>query len=121
LCIRIAATERHLNDRLGAAAAIAPLRPESIEALHHEQPTPRSLASALAALGVASPESAKIIGTAMTQAKRADEARNVAAWERALARIDRTIGPWGDRIGRLMCLPRLPTRFHFQEPFFVGA
>lgn len=89
----IAATERHLNDRLEAAAATAPLGPESIEALHHQQPTPRSLASALAALGVASPESAKMIGRAMRRAKQADEAGDVPACERALARIDRTIGP----------------------------
>lgn len=88
----IAAMEARLNARLAAAAA-APSAPESAAALRHRQPTPRSLASALVALGVLSREKAKIIGQAMAQARQADQAGNEAACERALDEVERTIGP----------------------------
>jgi hypothetical protein len=89
----IATMQARLNARLAAAAAAAPSAPESATALRHRQPTPRSVASALVALGVLSREKAKIIGQAMAQARQADQAGDKAACERALDEVERTIGP----------------------------
>lgn len=88
----IVAMEARLNAGLVAAAAAAPSAPESAAALRHRQPTPRSVASALVALGVLSREKAKVIGDAMAQARQANQAGDKAACERALEEVKRTIG-----------------------------
>lgn len=89
----ITAMQARLSARLAAAAAAAPSAPESAAALRHRQPTPRSVASALVALGVLSPEKAKIIAEAMARARQADRAGNRAACEDALEEIEHTIDP----------------------------
>jgi hypothetical protein len=88
----IGAMQARLNNRLDAAAAVAPQAAETPQALRHQQPTQRSLVSALIALGVVSPKKAKIIGMSMMRANEADEANDLVACERALASVDRTIG-----------------------------
>ena len=89
----IATVQARLNTRLAAAAAAAPSLPESAQALHHRQPTPHSVASALIALGVLSPEKGKIIREAMARARQADQAGDNAACGQALEEVEHTIGP----------------------------
>lgn len=89
----IARVQVHLDARLAAAVAAAPPGRERAAALHHRQPTPRSIASVLVALGVLSPEKAKIIGNAMERARQADQAGDEAACEQALKEVERTIAP----------------------------
>lgn len=89
----IARVQAHLDARLAAAVAAAPPGRERAAALHHHQPTPRSIASVLVALGVLSPEKAKIIGNAMERARQADQAGDEAACEQALKEVERTIAP----------------------------
>jgi hypothetical protein len=89
----IAAVQARLNARLAAAAAAAPSEVESAEALRHRQPTPQSVASALIAHGVLSPEKGKIIREAMARARKADQGGDNAACERALDEVEHTIGP----------------------------
>jgi len=52
-----------------------------------------SVASALIAHGVLSPEKGKIIKEAMARARQADQACDNAACERALEEVEHTIGP----------------------------
>jgi len=89
----IAAVQARLDARLAAKAATGPSAPESAEALRHRQPTPRSIAEALIALGKISPEKAKIIGGAMTRARDADQAGDKAACEDALREVEQALGP----------------------------
>jgi len=87
----IAAVQAHLDARLAAAEATISSAPESSAALRHQQPTPRSIADALLALGKISPEKAKIIREGMARAREADEAGNRAACEQALEEVERAI------------------------------
>ena len=89
----IAAVQARLDARLAAAEATIPSAPESSAALRHQQPTPRSIADALLALGKISPEKAKIIREAMARARETDEAGNKAACEQALEEVERAISP----------------------------
>lgn len=90
---QITAVQARLDARLAAAEATVQSAPESSAALRHQQPTPRSIADALLALGKISPEKAKIIREGMARARQADEAGNKAACEQALEEVERAISP----------------------------
>jgi type II secretory pathway component PulM len=83
--------QTRLDTRLETKADAGPSAPESRRALRHDQPTPRSIASAEAKLGEISPEKAKIIRESMARAREADQAGDNSVCEQALAEVRRTI------------------------------
>ena len=82
-----------LGKKLDAAAARGRGAAQSTFATTHHQPTPSSLAQAEAAVGDISEADAKAASEAMVEAKKADDAGDKAACEKALADFDRIFGP----------------------------
>jgi hypothetical protein len=85
--------QRRLDARLAAKAETAPQAAQGTRALLHRQPTPGSMAAAEVEVGVISPEKAKAVREAMARARDADQAGDKATCEKALAEVQRTIGP----------------------------
>jgi hypothetical protein len=79
-------------DALIAAAAVAgPAGRESTAAMTHRQPTPSSIAAAEARLNEGA--RAERARAAMARARAADRAGDTSACQRALADVQREIGP----------------------------
>jgi hypothetical protein len=89
----IAAVRERLNARLYAKAAVGPMAPESLGALRHRQPTPRSIAAAERQLGESSGQNGKIIVSALKRAGDADRVGDRETCENALDEIWRAISP----------------------------
>jgi len=85
--------QARVDAKLEAKAAAGPVGRESGAALMHRQPTPGSIAAAESELGDVSPQTAETIAAAMTRAREADRAGDGRACERALADVERAIGP----------------------------
>jgi len=77
-----------LAKRLDAAAAAGRSGAETQGALLHHQPTPSSVAGAEAKLGDISEANLTAINEAMEDARKADDAGDLAGCERALAKAD---------------------------------
>jgi hypothetical protein len=89
----IASVREHLNERLYAKAGVGPTAPESLGALRHRQPTPRSIAAAERQLGELSGQNGKIIVSALKRAGEADRVGDREACENALDEVWRAISP----------------------------
>jgi hypothetical protein len=85
--------QARLDAKLHERAGIGPSAPESSRALEHRQPTPGSIAAAEIELGELSLENAKVLQGAMDRARAADRVGDKSACDRALADVQRTIGP----------------------------
>jgi hypothetical protein len=85
--------QARVDAKLEAAAGAAPSAPESSGALLHHQPTPASIAAAESRLGEISPRTVSAVRAAMARARKADRAGDKVACERALAQVQRRIGP----------------------------
>ncbi|MBF9234165.1 hypothetical protein I2H38_12320 [Microvirga sp. BT350] len=82
--------QAQVDARIEARAAAGPAGVESTGALLHHQPTPESLAAAEAKLG----EGKKIDAAldALSHARKADQAGNSAACEKALTDVQHALG-----------------------------
>jgi hypothetical protein len=81
-----------ISKRLNAAAAAGKTAPETQGALLHHQPTPQSVARAEAQVGDLSEAELKSLTEFMQEARRADEANDTAACQKALADIQQVLG-----------------------------
>jgi hypothetical protein len=88
---QIDATQRRIDARLEAKAASGPTAQESIGATMSRQPTPSSIAAAEAKLHELSPRRISAVKKAMAQARAADAAGDMAACQRALAKVQRVL------------------------------
>ncbi len=82
-----------IDAKLNAIAAAGPSANQDVGAQMHRQPTPRSMANAEIKLGEMSPSTAQKVKEAMTRAHKADSEGDKAACEKALADVQREIGP----------------------------
>jgi hypothetical protein len=73
-----------LNKKLDAAAAAGRSGTETTAATAHRQPTLRSVEQAEAQLGDISPANEQAFSKAMEEARKADDANNLAGCEKAL-------------------------------------
>ena len=85
--------QARVDAKLEAVARIGPSAPESSEALLHRQPTPGSIAAAESRLGEISSRTVEAVKAAMARAREADRDGDQSACERALADVQREIGP----------------------------
>jgi predicted lipid-binding transport protein (Tim44 family) len=85
--------QARLDARVEAVAGAGQSAPENPGALVHRQPRPGSIAAAETSLGEISPEAVKAVREAMTRARAADQAGDLATCQQALAEVQRTIGP----------------------------
>jgi hypothetical protein len=79
-----------VDAKLDAIARAGPSGSESLAALLHRQPTPGSIAAAESKLGEIAAEA---IAAAMSRAREADRGGNQSACDRALAEVQRLLGP----------------------------
>ena len=85
--------QARIDARLEAVARTGPTATEGSAALLHRQPTPGSIAAAESRLGEISPETVAAVRVAMVRAREADGTGDKAACDRALAEVQRAIGP----------------------------
>ncbi len=85
--------QARVDAKLEATARTGPSAPESSAALLNRQPTPGSIAAAESRLGEIPSATVAAIKTAMARAREADGAGDLGACERALADVQRAIGP----------------------------
>ena len=88
----ISAVQAKIDAMLETKAADGP--PATAEAMAgtSPQPTPRSLETVEERMGEISPQTVKAIRQAMARARAADDARDKAVCEQALAEVRRTLG-----------------------------
>jgi len=89
----IALTQARFDAKLAAAARKGPTARESIAATDSRQPTPDSIAAAEAKLGDLPPQTVEAVESGMARARKADLEGDKGACERALADVQRAIGP----------------------------
>jgi hypothetical protein len=82
-----------IDAKLEAKAAAGPTAKEGIAAGMSDQPTPRSMAAAEEKLGEISPQTVDAVRQGMTRARAADSAGDKSTCEKALADVQRAIGP----------------------------
>ena len=82
-----------INAKLGAKAAAGPSARESTSATTHRQPTPGSIAAAETRLGDVSSQKVEAVAAAMARAREAYYAGDQSACEKALADVQRALGP----------------------------
>jgi hypothetical protein len=85
--------QARIDAKMGQRAAAGPAARESTAATTHRQPTPGSIAAAEEKLGEVSAQTAEAIARDMARARAADSAGDNSACERALADVQRAIGP----------------------------
>jgi hypothetical protein len=85
--------QARIDAKMGQKAAAGPAARESTAATTHRQPTPGSIAAAEEKLGEVSAQTAEAIARDMARARAADSAGDNSACERALADVQRAIGP----------------------------
>jgi hypothetical protein len=85
--------EIRIDARLNARAAAGPSGTESTAAMMHRQPTPQSIAEAERKLGDLSQQTIDAVRQSMASAKTADQAGDLAGCKRALAEVQKAIGP----------------------------
>ena len=89
----IDAMQARIDAGLEAKAAAGPMGREGVPAGMSVQPTPRSIAAAEEKLGDVSPQTVAVVGEGMARARAADTAGNASACEKALADVQRVVGP----------------------------
>jgi hypothetical protein len=90
---QIDAIQARIDAKLQAKAAAGPTAKEGIAAGMGVQPTPRSIAVAEEKLGEISPRKVKAIKRGMTRARVADKVADLRACRKALAAVQRALGP----------------------------
>ena len=84
-------TEVALNEKLDAAAAAGKAGAESPAATMHRQPTPNSVVGAEERLGEFPEEDAEAFSGAMDEARKADDAGDLGACQKALTEANRVL------------------------------
>ena len=82
-----------IDAKLGAKAVAGPSARESTAATTHRQPTPGSIAAAESKLGDVSSQKVEAVAAAMARAREAYYAGDQSACEKALADVQRALGP----------------------------
>jgi mRNA-degrading endonuclease toxin of MazEF toxin-antitoxin module len=90
---QIDAMQARIDARLEAKAAAGPTAKQGVAAGMSVQPTPRSIAAAEEKLGEFSQLTVAAIGQGMARARAADAAGDANACEKALADVQRAVGP----------------------------
>jgi hypothetical protein len=85
--------QARVDAKVEATAPVGRSAPESSGALLHHQPTPGSLAEAEARVGDRSASTMEAANAAIARARQADSRGDQSACERALAEVQRLIGP----------------------------
>lgn len=89
----IDAMQARIDAKLEAKAAAGPSGKEGVPAGMSVQPTPRSIAAAEEKLGDISAQTVAAVGQGMARARAADAAGDASACEKALADVQRVVGP----------------------------
>jgi hypothetical protein len=90
---QVDAMQARIDARLEAKAAAGPTAKQGVAAGMSVQPTPRSIAAAEQKLGEVSQLTVAAVGQGMARARAADAAGDANACEKALADVQRAIGP----------------------------
>jgi len=85
--------QARVDAQFAAKAAAGPAARESTDALMHRQPTPGSVAAAERRFGETTSKTVEAVASAMAAAREADRVGDRDACDRALAEVQRTIGP----------------------------
>jgi len=88
----IGSMQAKIDAKLEAKAAAGPPAPASAMVGMSAQPTPRSMATVEERMGEISPETLAAVQRGMARARAADAASDKAAYEQALAEVQRTLG-----------------------------
>jgi hypothetical protein len=89
----IDAMQARIDAKLEAKAAAGPTAKEGVPAGMSVQPTPRSIAAAEEKLGEISPRQVKAMQRGMARARLADKVGDQRACKKALASVQRVLGP----------------------------
>ena len=90
---QIDAMQARIDAKLEAKAAAGPTAKEGVAAGMSVQPTPQSIAVAEEKLGDISPRKVKAIKRGMARARVADKVGDLRACRKALAAVQRVLGP----------------------------
>ena len=90
---QIDAMQARFDAKLEAKAAAGPTAKEGVLATTNMQPTPASIAAAEEKLGDISPKKVKAIKQGMARARAADKVGDLRACRKALAAVQRVLGP----------------------------
>jgi hypothetical protein len=90
---QIDAMQARIDAKLEAKAAAGPAAKQSVAAGMGMQPTPASIAAAEEKLGEISPRKVKAMKQGMARARVADKVGNLGACRKALAAVQRVLGP----------------------------
>jgi hypothetical protein len=90
---QIDAMQARIDAKLEAKAAAGPPGKQGVAAGMSVQPTPRSIAAAEEKLGEVSELTVAAVGQGMARARAVDAAGDASACEKALADVQRVIGP----------------------------
>ena len=90
---QIDAMQARIDAKLEAKAAAGPTAKEGVAATMNMQPTPASIAAAEEKLGDISPKKIKAIKRGMARARVADKVGDLRACRKALAAVQRVLGP----------------------------
>jgi hypothetical protein len=90
---QIDAMQARIDAKLEAKAAAGPTAKQGVAAGMSAQPTPASLAAAEEKLGEISPRKVKTIKLGMARARVADKVSDLRACRKALAAVQRVLGP----------------------------
>jgi hypothetical protein len=90
---QIDAMQARIDAKLEAKAAAGPAAKEGVLATMNRQPTPASIAAGEEKLGDISPKKVKAIKRGMTRARVADKVGDLRACGKALAAVQRVLGP----------------------------
>jgi hypothetical protein len=84
--------QARIDAKIAAEAAAGKEGAESVSAMKHRQPTPKTMAEAEVKIGDVSEKYAAEVGHAMAQARSADLAGDGAECEKALGLVRRSLG-----------------------------
>ena len=90
---QIDAMQARIDAKLEAKAAAGPTAKEGVAATMNMQPTPASIAAAEEKLGDISPKKVKAMKRGMARARLADKVGDLRACRKALAAVQRVLGP----------------------------
>jgi hypothetical protein len=90
---QVDAMQARIDAKLEAKAAAGPTAKEGVAAGMSMQPTPASIAAAEEKLGEISPKKIRAIKRGMARARVADKVGDLRACRKALAAVQRAIGP----------------------------
>jgi hypothetical protein len=85
--------QARIDAKLEAKAASGPTAKQGVPADMSMQPTPRSIAAAEEKFGEISAPTVAAVGQGMARARIADAAGDTSACEKALADVERVLGP----------------------------